>query len=407
MNSREPVIQSLLDLDYYKLTMAQVAWKRFPSVPVRYAFKNRTKGVKLAEYVSEEDLRREFERIRSLKFAPDELNYLRDQKIFSEPFLEFLKNLKLSPFTLERNGDTYKIEVLGTWPEAILWETLILSAVNELYYRALLAKEGRSEVAAWAEGQRRLTEKIKTLKANPQIKFSDFGTRRRYSRLWQDNVLSRLVLELPNQLVGTSNVALAKKYNLRPIGTFAHEMYMAFYGIYYGSDEEIRNSHNKVLLAWWEEYGEPLSIALTDTYGTDFFFRDFTLEQAKAWKALRHDSGDPIEFGEKAISFYKKNGIDPMTKMIVFSDGLDLETILKITAHFRGRILVAFGWGTNLTNDLGFKALSLVVKVVESCGHSTVKLSDNLAKAMGDPDEVERAKKIFGHTITASEECKY
>jgi nicotinate phosphoribosyltransferase len=173
------------------------------------------------------------------------------------------------------------------------------------------------------------------------------------------------------------------------------------------SDDTIRASHNRVLREWWEEYGVGLSIALTDNYGTDFFFRDMTAEQARVWKGLRQDSGDPMAFGEKAIAFYERHGIDPREKLIVFSDGLDLGTIVKLADHFAGRIRVSFGWGTNLTNDVGFEALSLVIKVIEAHGHPTVKLSDNLAKATGEAPDIEHFKRIFGHTVTTFEECRY
>jgi nicotinate phosphoribosyltransferase len=216
-----------------------------------------------------------------------------------------------------------------------------------------------------------------------------------------------LAQEMPGQMLGTSNTAMAMQYGLLPIGTLAHEMYMVLAGVMAQSEDTIRASHNRVLQEWWEEYGWGLSIALTDTYGSDFFFRDMTAEQARAWKGLRQDSGDPIAFGEKAIAFYERHGIDPCEKLIVFSDGLDLGTIVKLADHFAGRIRVSFGWGTNLTNDVGFEALSLVIKVIEVNGYRTVKLSDNLAKATGEAADIERFKRIFGHTSTLFEECKY
>ena len=182
---------------------------------------------------------------------------------------------------------------------------------------------------------------------------------------------------------------------------------MIFSGIFHGSDEEIRASHQKVLDIWWQEYGEPLSIALTDTYGSDFFFRDFTEEQAQNWRGLRQDSGDSIMFGEKAIAFYNRLGIDPREKLIVFSDGLDIRKIVEIAERFTGRIKVAFGWGTNLTNDLGLKPLSLIVKAIEANGYRTVKLSDNLAKAMGDKEDIDRFIKIFEYSNTFSEALVY
>jgi nicotinate phosphoribosyltransferase len=197
------------------------------------------------------------------------------------------------------------------------------------------------------------------------------------------------------------------QYGLLPIGTLAHEMYMVMAGLMADRDDSLRASHNRVLQEWWEEYGWGLSIALTDTYGSAFFFRDMTAAQAHAWKGLRQDSGDPMAFGEHALAFYEQHGVDPRNKLLVFSDGLDLGTILKLADHFAGRIQVTFGWGTNLTNDLGFEALSLVIKVVEANGQRTVKLSDNLAKATGEAQDVARYKRVFGHTVTAFEECTY
>ncbi len=197
------------------------------------------------------------------------------------------------------------------------------------------------------------------------------------------------------------------KYGLLPMGTSAHELFMVMACIMGERDEDIRASHNKVLQDWWDEYNWGLSIALTDTFGTDFFFRDMTYEQAKNWKGLRHDSGDPIDFGERAIKFYKDKGIDPREKILIFSDGLDVQTILKISEHFKSRIKVTFGWGTNLTNDLGFKALPIVIKVSEANGKPTVKLTDNLAKAMGRKEDIERYKRIFGYAHSEYKRLKY
>jgi nicotinate phosphoribosyltransferase len=257
-----------------------------------------------------------------------------------------------------------------------------------------------------------LSAKIATLRGNRGLTFTDFGTRRRFSKGWQDYVVKTLRNEFADRIAepqfrGTSNVHLAMKYGLLPMGTSAHEMYMIMAGISDQTDDGIRNSHNKFLDLWWDQYGYGLSIALTDTFGSEFFFKDMTSWQAAKWKGLRHDSGDPIVFGERVIEFYKSHGIDPIDKIIVFSDGLDVDSIININNHFKDRIKVTFGWGTNLTNDLGFKALSLVIKPVMANNVSLVKLSDNLAKAMGDVSVVERYKRIFGHTNATSTECRY
>ena len=404
------IIRSLLDLDFYKLTMCQFAFLLHRNVQVRYAFKNRTIKVALSKIVDAAEVRHQIEMVRKLRFRPEEIAYLRKSKyipkgMFCEKFLKWLTNLALPEVTVEVVGDQLKIETKGPWPVVILWETLILSIVNELYYREMMKRRGFSEADVFIEGLHRLVSKIDILRANSYITFIEFGTRRRFSHEWQELVIQVLKATVPGQLIGTSNVYFAMKFDLKPIGTFAHELDMVYSGIYCGSDEELRGSHNRVLEDWWNLYGAPLSIALTDTFGSKFFFEDMTKEQAEKWKGLRQDSGDPIEFGEQAIKFYKSHGIDPMTKLIVFSDGLDVFTIVKLAEHFKGRINVTFGWGTNLTNDVGFDTLSLVVKAVEANGKPLVKLSDNLAKAMGPAKVVERFKRVFGYTNTDSKEC--
>lgn len=408
-----PIITSLLDTDFYKFTMGNVVFQLYPNVRVKYAFKNRTKSVKIADVVDEKELRWELDHVRTLKFNNSELHYLRGtneygERMFPEDYLQFLKNLQLPEYYLEKSNGTYILEFSGKWSEAIYWETIALSIVNELYYRALMRNlSSFDRDVAYADGRMRLAAKIKTLRQNPSITFADFGTRRRFSRDWQYYVVETLTNELPEQFIGSSNTRAAMDYGLLPIGTSAHEMYMVLAGLAHSTDEGVRASHNQTLKDWWEVYGWGLSIALTDTFGTNFFFQDMTQEQASAWKGLRQDSGDPIKFGESAIEFYKGHKVDPREKLLVFSDGLDLDMIQKIHDHFLGRIKTTFGWGTNLTNDLGFEALSLVIKAVEVDGNGTVKLSDNMAKAMGANEDIERYKRIFGHTITEAEECKY
>lgn len=408
-----PIINSLLDLDFYKLTMGQLAFKLHCDVQVKYAFNNRTSDVNLLDFITVQDLIDELGHVRTLKFKDSEIKYLRGiddygDRLFYEDYLQFLKKLRLPRFNIKVNNGELFLEFEGKWSETIYWETIALAIINELYYRALLKNMSAFDTAnVYATGITRLKEKIEKIKQSDWITFTEFGTRRRFSRDWQDYVVETLAAELPKNLTGTSNAYLAMKYNLRPIGTFAHELDMAYSGIYHKSDKEIRRSHSFVLKDWWDMYSQPLSIALTDTYGTDFFFQDMTKEQAEKWQALRQDSGDPFEFGCKAIDFYQAHGIDPKKKLIVFSDGLDVDKIIDLANSFWNKINTTFGWGTNLTNDLGLKPLSLVIKLVEANGHCTVKLSDNLAKAMGSLADIERFKKIFGHTVTFKEKCKY
>jgi nicotinate phosphoribosyltransferase len=250
------------------------------------------------------------------------------------------------------------------------------------------------------EGDRRLHEKIAILQANPNIQFADFGTRRHFSLRWQEHVLERLMVECPQNIVGTSNVALAQKYNLRPIGTFAHEMPMTYAGLADARGQDIRASHNRMLRDWQTQYPD-LTIALTDTFGSEFFFSDFTPDQAQAWRGVRHDSGDPYEFGENLLAFYESNNVDPRAKTIVFSDGLDIGQIVALQKHFAGRINVLFGWGTTLTNDLGIKPLNVVMKATHvrlpQTGQQAdqVKLSDNPGKHTGPEPLITRYKQIF------------
>lgn len=404
MKTRQrPIIRSLLDLDLYKLTMCMFAYLRYPAVRVKYEFKNRTKDVRLADFVSLSDLKRELAHVRSLRFTKKELAWLGTNEhtglLFKEKFLGFLAKLRLpAPKVWIEDGEL-RITVEGTWAETILWETIILSIVNELYYRSVVV----DLQSAYNFGFHALDRKCGVLKKNPQIQIIEFGTRRRFSAYWQRRVIENLILQIPKNLLGTSNVLLAYEYGLRPIGTFAHELPMIFTGIYAGSDEEIRSSHGKCLDEWYEVYEATLSVALTDTFGTEFFFRDMGAERAAKWRGLRQDSGDPIEFGHNAVAFYKSHGIDPKSKSIVFSDALYLELVVHLWEEFHEQINVLFGWGTDLTNDLGLKSLSLVMKAVEANGHSLVKLSDNVAKAMGPEEAVERIKCIFGHTGTTSE----
>ena len=255
----------------------------------------------------------------------------------------------------------------------------------------------------------KIKEYIKILQENPEVVFMEFGTRRRFSRDWQEYVVRRFKEAVPNQITGTSNVSLAMKTGLAPRGTMAHELFMIMSGIMHGSDDEIRASHNQVLREWWDEYGYDLSIALTDTYGSEFFFNDFSKKQAEDWKGLRQDSGVPGYFLKKQLQFYGDRNIDSRKKIFAPSDGLELGKILLLHNQSRGKIIQLPGWGTNATNDMGLKTLTMVVKATESCGYGTVKLSDNPAKTMGKREDVKRFMKIFEYDPSKyqMEECKY
>ncbi len=394
------IINSLLDTDFYKFTMGQYAWKYYPNVKVKYAFINRTK-VKLAEFIHIPDLIRELDQVRNLKLDMEELNYLNSLGIFSKDYLNFLSNLKIPPVYVSEEKGQLVIETEGKWSEAIFWETFILSIVNEMYYKVNTPSKWKDKF------HDNLVSKIDRIIKNP-FNFVEFGTRRRFSSEIQSSLM-HIFLNAPNlykSLVGTSNVYLAKYFKLKPVGTMAHELPMVCAGLNDESLYTLKHSHDKMLSQWYFMYGEDLSIALTDTFGTDFFFRDFGWK-AKDWKGLRQDSGDPIEFGKKAIKFYKDQGIDPKTKLIIFSDGLNIDKIYEIEKAFKGKIDTAYGWGTNLTNDVGAEPLSIVVKAIEANGRPLVKLSDNTAKALGKPKTIEKYKKAFGYESTYTESLYY
>ncbi len=397
------IISSLLDIDFYKFTMGQFAYKYYPNVKVKYAFFNRSK-IKLAEHINIPELIEELDKVRNLKFTMDELNYLNNQKIFSKDYLNFLSNLNLPPVYVSEKDKELIIETEGKWKSAIFWETIILSIVNELYYKDWKSPDTRITICDLLE--EKLVPKIDKIITNP-FSFVEFGTRRRFSSHVQAHVLKMIQESTRKSLIGTSNVYLAKYFNLKPIGTMAHEVPMVCAGLHDENLYSLEHCQNKMLSQWYSMYGEELSIALTDTFGSDFFFKDFTKEKAEQWKGLRQDSGDPIEFGKKAIKFYKDKGIDPKTKLIIFSDGLNIDKIYKIEKAFKGKINTAYGWGTNLTNDVGAEPLSIVVKAVEAKGRPLVKLSDNTAKALGKPKTIEKYKRAFGYKSTYEEPLYY
>lgn len=397
-------------LDYYKPTMSQFVHELEPDAEVTFSLKNRGEQ-RLLDYVDPVQLQDHLETIRQNGFNQTELNYLADlvssqgERMFSDDYLKYLNEAELPNVNILIEDDDIAIETTGEWSMVTFWETVIMSELNEAYFEGIVTKQNLDIFEVYNEGDRRLSEKIAILQANPDIKIVDFGTRRHFSHRWQAYVVERLMRECPDNFLGTSNVALAQKYNVKPIGTFAHELPMGYGGLAEKNLglENVLHSHNQLLEDWYKFYGQDLSIALTDTFTSDFFFRDFTPEQAKNWRGLRQDSGDPIEFGEKAIAFYETNGIDPTTKTIVFSDGLDIDEIVKLHEHFKERVNVVFGWGTTLTNDLGIKPLNIVMKATKINGTETVKLSDNPGKHTGPADKVAQYQTIFvkenGHEL--------
>jgi len=385
-------------LDFYKLTMGQVALERFPTAEVTFTMKNRAGEFPLSKYVDIESLKARFETITEQGFTPEEIAYFAGLQAqdgtarFDEPYLTFLADLELSDVdvTIDEETNDLSVHTTGPWAAASLWETVVMSEINEQYYTGLMQAQGLDVDELWKTGDERLSEKIALLKEHPDIKFSDFGTRRRFSAAWQDHAIGRLANELPDNFVGTSNPWFAYKHGLKPIGTYAHEMPMVYAAIADKNGQNPLDGHHQMMIDWYDRYGDDLSTALTDTFTSDFFFSDFSEEQAQQWKGLRHDSGDPVDFGEAAIEFYKGNNVDPTTKTLIFSDGLNIETIIELADHFKDKINIMFGWGTTLMNDMGLRANNFVMKATNVDGINTVKLSDNEGKHTGPQEQVDR-----------------
>lgn len=411
-------------MDFYKFTMAQFVFRRHPGVRVRYRLLCRTPEAALARRVPVEAFREALEEARGLSFTEAELEYLRNgvsPGLFGEDFLRFLAALRLPPVEVAagggRGGEDFALEVEAPWPNLILWETIVLATLSELLTRAALAGGGAgAEREAEERGRERLARKIALLRRQPGIRFASFGTRRRFSRRWQLELEERLAAELAEQFVGTSSVLSARRLGQRPVGTVAHEIFMV--GAVLGerpaggpggaaSDAEIAGSPLRTADGWWEMYGAPYSLFLTDTWGSESWFRGVGAARARRFRGVRHDSGDPAAFGERVIGWYGDLGIDPREKEIVFSDGLEVGDLVALHRRFAGRVGVSFGWGTNLTNDCGLPTFSLVVKPVEANGRPLVKLSDDAGKSTGDPAEVARYRRIFDCPAVAGPPPRY
>jgi nicotinate phosphoribosyltransferase len=408
----KPIIESLLDIDFYKFTMGNFIHRFYRDVEATFGMKNRTTKIRLADHVDPQAIREELDHVRTLHFNQSEISWLRGMDVygknmFSEEYLEFLKRLQLPEYELGVRDGQFDLLFDGLWSEDTYWETIALCITNELFYRDLLREYSRFQrQAIYADGIRRLHEKIEVLKKHPRITFIEFGTRRRFGRIWQSDVTRALAEELPpTQFRGTSNTKLAFDYGFTPMGTSAHELQMVAAALA-NSDEELLASTGKVLDQWFDLYGPGLSIALPDTFGSEFFFKVFGEERARKWKGTREDSADPLVAGEERIKFYRDLGIDPKTKLWLPSDGLDLQKILAIDEKYGDQINISYGWGTTLSNDLGLPTVSLVAKAIKANGRPCVKLSDNMAKAIGPAGEVERYKRVFGYSSTRDQECQ-
>ena len=399
------IITSLLDTDLYKFTMMQVVLHQFPGAQVEYKFKCRNPGIdpltgqaarQLAPYASE--IRDEIRSLCRLHFQEAELAYLQSLRFIKSDFVDFLALFKLNEkyitVTALPSGEI-DITIQGPWLHTILFEIPVLAIVNEVYFR------NTQKLPNLPEGRQRLDIKIAQLRADglSDLKIADYGTRRRFSKAWHEEVLRVLVARLGtgqsashgvasvDQLAGTSNVLFAMKLGLTPLGTMAHEYLQACQAL----GPRLRDSQIYAFESWAKEYRGDLGIALSDVYGMNAFLRDFDLFFCKLFDGARHDSGDPFLWGERMLDHYVKNRVDPRTKTLIFSDALTVPRTIELYQQFKGRCQLAFGIGTNLTNDIGdppeHVPLQIVIKMVRCNGQPVTKLSDTPSKDMCDDEK--------------------
>lgn len=387
---QEVRLHSILDNDFYKITMQNAVVKLFTNEVVKYEFINR--GQHLFPQGFAEELRKAVNAMASLKLTKDEKAYLKKTcPYLSLPYLDFLEGYHFDPseVKIEQQDNNLKVSVEGYWYRTILWEVPLLSLISELHYEMNhLERQSNEEVI------NKTVEKAKHL-TELNVPFAEFGTRRRHSYRVHRLVMDALLQDKNSTFIGTSNVHFAMLFNVKPIGTHAHEWFM-FHAAEYG----FKMANSLALEHWIDVYRGDLGVALSDTYTTDVFFQQFDKKFSKLFDGVRHDSGDPIEFAEKTINHYKSLGINPMFKFIIFSDGLNLEKVEEITNACRGKIGISFGIGTNLTNDVGLKPMNIVMKLIAVKGINnewipTVKLSDEKGKYTGDPKMIELAKEFL------------
>ncbi|MCC7347977.1 MAG: nicotinate phosphoribosyltransferase, partial [Variibacter sp.] len=352
----DPIVRSLLDTDFYKLLMLQMIWGRYPQVQATFSLINRSKRVRIADEIDEKELRDQLDYARSLRLSKKELIWLAGntfygrKQIFAPDFLEWLATFRLPEYDLRKEDGQYILTFAGPWTSTTMWEIPALAIVTELRSRAALRGLGRFTLdVIYARAKAKLWNKVERLRTLEELRISDFGTRRRHSFLWQRWCVEALKEGLGSAFTGSSNVLLAMDNDLEAIGTNAHELPMVLGALAEG-DEALVMSPYRVLEDWQQYYGGNLLIVLPDTFGTASFLRHAPNWVAD-WRGFRPDSAPPIEGGEQIIAWWTQKGRDPKTKLLVFSDALDAETIESTYRHFRGRVGMSFGWGTNLTND--------------------------------------------------------
>ena len=406
----DPIIRSLLDTDVYKLLMLQTIWKEFAHVPVTFSLINRSPTACLAQVIDEAELRQQLDHARTVRLTKKERIWLAGntfygkERLFSPDFLTWLSEYRLPEYDLRVEDGQFRIDFSGTWAAVTLWEIPVLSIISELRSRAAMKGIGRFELdVLYARAKAKLWEKVVRLNALQDLRIADFGTRRRHSFLWHRWCVEAMKEGLGEKFTGTSNVLHAMELDIEAIGTNAHELPMVR-ATMAGDDRQLLRTPYSVLESWQRTYEGNLLVVLPDTFGTTAFLR-YAPRWVAQWSGFRIDSKDPIDGGEEIISWWNRMGLDPRDKLLIFSDGLDIDSIESAYHHFSGRVRLGFGWGTLLTNDLrdcspvensGLDPISLVCKVTRANHLPTVKLSDNLEKASGPPELIERYKSVFG-----------
>jgi nicotinate phosphoribosyltransferase len=437
----DPVTRSLLDTDFYKLLMLQFIWKHYPKTRVQFTLFNRSStgsGSGPVDIFAHEELIEQLDHARNVRFRRSELVWLAGNTfygrrgIFEPAFLEWLeRDFRLSDYELSVKDGRFHLTFDGLWTDTTMWELYSLSIINELRTRANLKRLSEFGLdVLYAKAKTKLWSKIERLRGVPNLTVADFGTRRRHSFLWQEYVVEAMASNLGSGLTGTSNAFLAHKHDLEAIGTNAHEIPMVLAALA-PDDEALKASQYRVLELWQKTYDGALRIMLPDTFGTTQFLEGAP-DWAADWTGQRVDSKDPYIAGDEYIEWLKARGRDPREKLVIASDALDVDDILGLHAYFGGtlarginasdfrsagdfqdkdkwtpgrRIRFSAGWGTLLTNDFrgcdpsgngGFDPISLISKVSSVEGRPAVKLSDNYAKALGVPSEIERYRRVFG-----------
>lgn len=387
-----PILTSLLDTDAYKLHMQQAVFHRYRNTTVDAEFRCRSEEL-LGEYADE--IHQQILLMQDLALTEEEYQYLASLPFFHQDYLDWLKDFRFNPKQVKVTNEKGKLQVRisGLWHEVILWEVPLLAVISETIHRHRTPDIGSQQAVA------HLQEKLARFRTDyadvdlSQFRISDFGTRRRYSKDVQQAIVTMLQKEFSPYLLGTSNYDLARRLEMPPIGTQAHEWFQAFQQI----SPVLANSQRAALQGWLDEYPNQLGIALTDCITMDAFLRDFGIQFASQYEGLRHDSGDPFEWGEKAIAHYQSLGIEPLTKTLVFSDNLDLDSALALYKRFHTRIKLVFGIGTRLTCDIpGVNPMNIVIKLVRCNGKPVAKLSDSPGKTIcQDKNFVKALHKAF------------